>query len=141
MNVVVDIFDVLYQQAITLLGYFADSSQWVYWLYLIGSLIPIYLLVQLSPLYRGQSFFKLVFSPRVWWHKSARQDYLIFIVNRFLRVLVYAPLLISMVPIAVFVSDQLERVISSVLFADSPQWLVVLCFTTILFVCDDFSRF
>lgn len=131
----------LYQHLMAALGYFNDSGQRLYWVYLIGAVVAIWLLILCSAQYKNRSLLKLLLSPKLWWHSSARQDYVVFVVNRIIRGLFVAPLLISMVPIAIFVSDCLEQFVQVGLFSNAPEWLIILIFTSTLFIFDDLSRF
>lgn len=51
-----------------------------------------------------------LFPRRVWWHRSARVDYAYFIVNTFVAVLIFAPVLLSTPVVANWTALALERV-------------------------------
>jgi sterol desaturase/sphingolipid hydroxylase (fatty acid hydroxylase superfamily) len=80
-----------------------------------------------------------LFAPRVWWHASARLDYMLFLLNPLVRAVLLAGGL-SMVPVALAVSGALDRG-----GIDGPGPLpdgtVTALFTVALFVMDDFTRY
>ncbi len=119
---------------------FNDSGQRVYWLYIISTLVIVFVMFKLSP-NRLISLPKLLFSKRYWLSFSAKQDYLVMVVNRFIRIVFTAPFIISMVPVAIWTSDLLENVVAAGIFSDAPSYIIVTLFTLILFLFDDFSRF
>jgi len=88
---------------------------------------------------RGLLYF--LFNPRIWLHRSARLDYQLFIVNRMVRAFLWAPLILTMLPIAIGLSDGLEWLfgIERLFYVDGVP--VMLVFTLVLFLFDDFSRF
>ena len=79
---------------------FNDSGQRVYWVYIISTLFIVFVISKL-PSNRLISLPKLLFSKRYWLSFSAKQDYLVMVVNRFIRIVFTAPLIISMVPVAI----------------------------------------
>ncbi|AEF56104.1 sterol desaturase family protein [Marinomonas posidonica] len=93
--------------------------------------------------YPGQfkQHLKRLFSPRVWWHKSARIDYAIFFINRYVMAFL-SPRLLSSVLLTTWLyyqsqnwSPHLGDLISL------PTGYVIALFTLCYFLLDDFSRF
>ncbi len=126
------------------LAYLINANQRIYWLYLLSALplafIAFWQLKKHSSL-PATGFFSYVFDNKIWWHASAKQDYLIFFINRLLKTLAIIPVLFVMAPIAIAFSDLLEKMFGQLAFINGSTLMVTLSFTTILFVFDDFSRF
>lgn len=89
----------------------------------------------------NEGFFHYLLNPKIWLHKSAILDYQLFIINRVIRVFLWAPLIITMVPIAIGLSDGLEWVFGIKQLFNIEGPVVVLVFTLVLFLFDDFTRF
>ncbi len=129
-------------ELLTVLSAWGDPGQRVYLGYLLSALVIALLVLgwrsrrQPGELKRQLSVF---FSKDIWWHPSARLDYLLFVLNPLWRVL---PLFggITFVPLMIRVSDSLYAGLGPV----SPSWTAVeitATFTAVLFVADDFSRY
>ncbi|MCU7555359.1 sterol desaturase family protein [Alteromonas sp. ASW11-19] len=84
---------------------------------------------------------KYLFNPRIWWHTSAKLDYRLFVINRVVRLFIWAPVLLTMVPIAIGLSDGLEAVFGQLQPLSTNPVTVTLWFTLLLFLFDDFTRF
>jgi sterol desaturase/sphingolipid hydroxylase (fatty acid hydroxylase superfamily) len=85
---------------------------------------------------------KKVFSFSIWWSPSAKADYRILLINKYLLVLL-SPLLLAQITVASFIFYQLFE-----WFPARPQFFVAwsdgaiaLLFTTCYFLFDDFMRF
>lgn len=116
--------------------YVVDPNQRIYWLYLLSALV-----MSVGVLYIKKISLKQLFSPAIWWHKSARHDYAIFVINRLLKGFGFIPILIVMTPIAIGFSSWLEQIFGTQTSSQLPSWAIVSVFTLVLFVIDDFTRF
>jgi len=116
--------------------YLVDANQRIYWLY---SLIAIGMAV--GVFYYKKLPYKALFSREIWWHPSARHDYMIFFINRLLKTLGVIPVLLVMAPLAIGFSGWLENIFGIHTFLNLPSWIIVGIFTLVLFVIDDFTRF
>ncbi len=117
-------------------GYVSDPNQRIYWLYLVAAFMMTI----------GLTFFKNLplkqaFNIKTLWHKSARQDYVIFFINRLLKNLGIIPVIFLMAPVAIAFLGWLENNFGTVGFIQLPHWIIVSIFTLVLFVSDDFTRF
>ncbi len=85
---------------------------------------------------------KTVLAKKVWWSASARLDYQLLLVNRFLMLLL-SPLLLSQLALATVLFYQLYEWMPSrpTVLSQWSDGAVGLLFTTVYFVVDDFSRF
>lgn len=89
----------------------------------------------------NKGFFHYLLNPRIWFHKSALLDYQLFVVNRIVRAFLWAPLILTMVPIAMGLSDGLEWLFGKHQFLSEHGNIVIFVFTLVLFLFDDFTRF
>lgn len=131
----------IYGQLLQLPGYLFDANKRIYIPYLLAALVlavPVFLKRKNTSL---RAFFGYIFNPKVWWHSSARQDYYLFILNKLLRSLALAPFILTMVPVALGFSGLLESVFGIITPVTDNAVVIVGCFTLLLFLFDDFTRF
>jgi len=126
----------LTQTLVSIAGYVIDPNQRVYWLYLLSALI-----MAVGILWLKKIPFAQLMTPKIWWHKSARHDYAIFVINRLLKNFGIVPVLLVMAPIAISFSTWLEQLFGPAAFSNLPSWLIIATFTLLLFIIDDFTRF
>ena len=93
-------------------------------------------MVQKKPLTNIVSGF---FNSNIWFSKSAMADYKLMIINQFFIKLL-APILIGQLALTIFVFENMHLLFSRP-SASLPVWMVMLIFTTALFILDDFSRY
>ncbi|MDP2561494.1 sterol desaturase family protein [Psychrobium sp. 1_MG-2023] len=135
----------LYQSSL----YFLDANQRIFWLYILSSLVLTLALIKLKPQHSlsGQPISNshrltdYLFNKDIWLHPSARHDYVIFIVNRLLKAFAIIPVLVTMAPIAISFSSSLEQYFGNRDYIDASSTTIMLSFTIILFIFDDFTRF
>lgn len=130
-------------ELIALGKYLIDPNKRLFIGYLLGAALCAALVycIQNRHSKSAKGFFLYLLNPRIWLHKSALLDYQLFIVNRVIRALLWAPLILTMVPIAIAVSDGLEWLFNTTEPLSNNQTLAVLVFTLVLFLFDDFTRF
>ncbi len=136
------IVDLLSESILSLPGYLIDANKRIFGIYLVSAIllaIPAYL-VQKNH-FRLGAFWGYLFNKKIWWHPSARLDYKLFIVNRVLKILLSAPIVLTMVPIAIGFSDLLETVFGKITPMTNNSVIVISIFTFILFLLDDLTRF
>ena len=136
------IFEPLSNSLYELSQYLFDAGQRIFALYLIGALVlalVVYLLRKESSSFRG--FIKFLFPRKIWWAPSARQDYVLLVVNRIIRGVLLAPVILTMVPIALALTEVLEWAFGPIVPISETTWIVMSSFTVLLFVLDDLSRF
>lgn len=126
------------------LQYPLNASQRLYFYYLLSAL-ALGFVVLLWRYYRRRGVWrpgralKQLLSPRIWWHPSARLDYLLFLFNPLIRGVLLAGGL-TMVPVALAVSDGLGYLGAGEGLQLTALQLTAL-FTVSLFVADDFTRY
>lgn len=124
-------------------NYLFDPSQRIYLWYLLGAVllaIPVFWLQY--KVRSAAAFARFLFPQKIWLAPSAKQDYVILIINKLIRGLLLAPVIIAIPPIAIAVTEVLEFIFNGTIAPISESGTVVaLSFTILLFVLDDLSRF
>lgn len=131
-------------QMVSLLSYPFDPSRRIYLAYLLGSLVMALIWIAIAiarkDSLRAKQLWHRMTSPAIWWHRSARLDYQLLIVNPIVRVALMAFVGVSLVPIALATESLLEDYIGDV----SLPWSsiqITAAYTILLFIADDFTRF
>lgn len=128
---------------IALAKYLLDPNKRLFVGYIAGAVVFAFLVyfAQQRHQKNDKGFVYYLLNPRIWFHKSALLDYQLFIINRIVRAFLWAPIILTMVPIALASSDALEWLfgIKQVFQIDGP--VVIFAFTLVLFLFDDFTRF
>lgn len=136
------IVELLTESILSLPGYLVDANKRIFGIYLLSAIIlavPAYLLQKKRS--GLNAFVRYLFNKKIWLHPSARLDYGLFILNRLLKVLLWAPVVLTMVPIAIGISDALEGVFGEITPITTNQAVIIGVFTLTLFLLDDFTRF
>ncbi|WP_199611150.1 sterol desaturase family protein [Flocculibacter collagenilyticus] len=134
-----------------LVGYLSDANQRIYYGYLLSTLvltIPVYFFyhhVDSSKNHTSKKtaagFIGFLFPKRIWLAKSAKHDYGLWIINRFIRALIFAPIIVAMVPIAIGFSDWLSSWFGDISPLTKDRSTIIFFFTLLLFIIDDLTRF
>ena len=84
----------------------------------------------------------VLFSPRIWWSRSARADYRIAVLNQAVMMGV-APRLVSKLAVATLLFEAMHVWFDgrSLVLAGAPGWAVAASFTVALFLLDDATRY
>jgi sterol desaturase/sphingolipid hydroxylase (fatty acid hydroxylase superfamily) len=116
--------------------YLFNVHKRLFWGYILISLVVAFVY-----LYFTRTPFSRVFGRHIWWHPSARLDYMYFLLSSVIKLTLVLPLLISAREVALWVLVVLEQTFGyqSKLAVDSA-WLV-LAYTLCLFLVSDFSRY
>lgn len=118
------------------LEYFVDPSRRVYWLYLLSSFLIAFIWLLFH-----KKRAKIVFSKTLWFHPSAKLDYLFFVLSFFIKILIIIPLIISAKSVAFFVMKMLIDTFGFFQALSLPYEAIITLFTCTLFVASDFSRY
>ncbi|MEZ9821327.1 sterol desaturase family protein [Shewanella sp. 10N.286.45.A1] len=130
-----------------LLNYPFDTSKRIFVGYLLGAIVlalPVYFANRKTAFAGPASisgFRQFLLPKHVFWAPSAKLDYQLLLVNKLIKAALFAPLMLTMVPIALWVSSGLESLFGHRLLIEAPPWVVMSLFTLLLFILDDFSRF
>lgn len=149
-------------------SYLLDANQRIFWGYLVSSL-SLAALVYYWQIKRGLKspltsdylpkhdelaeakqeksllnfgyFLRYLFPRKVYFSQSARNDYWLFILNKLLKAALFPAVIITMVPVALTVSDGFEALFGHFEPLQLSSALVMAIFTIALFIFDDFTRF
>lgn len=117
---------------------FISTHQRVFILYLLTSLLMAYLVYRNTQ--KKPSFLRYIFPKKVWWGSSSRIDYVILVVNGFVKAILITPLLFIGVFLQHYINDAL--VASFGIFPyDVSLWLVVAVYTIMIWLVGDFASF
>lgn len=131
--------ELIYQPFDFIAGHLASSNKRLFWLYILTSVVIAVGL--LSRTNKPLSTVKKLFNKNIWLHQSAKQDYVIWLLNGILKSALILPALFSAAPIAIHLNSGLEYLFGSVKLAWLPEASIAIIFTLLLFVLDDFTRF
>ena len=120
----------------------ADPGKRLYWLNLLSAAVIALIYFRFSSNRRSLSeMISKLFSSAYWWNSSTRLDYLLFALNSFLKVVLFAPVLGGQVVVSLTVTKFLHfNVTESHIFSWSPI-AISIAFTLTAFLFDDWMRF
>ncbi|MDO6719255.1 sterol desaturase family protein [Psychrosphaera sp. 1_MG-2023] len=122
-----------------LLAHVTSPNKRLFWGYIIATLAIVF--VVSSRHKKNTSFLKYVLDKRIWLHRSAVHDYVIFIINIVIKTLIITPFLFAVAPIAIWVSFGLENIFGELSAVVTNKTGVAVLFTVMLFLMDDLTRF
>ncbi|MFT5662311.1 MAG: sterol desaturase/sphingolipid hydroxylase (fatty acid hydroxylase superfamily) [Sulfurimonas sp.] len=118
--------------------YFFLNENRIYWLYILSAFILAFTFVLKNPRY------SFAFSKKIWWHESAKNDYLYFIVISFIKLSILLPLItyfFSGKDVSLFVTLYLEENFGFIQKEKYLREFVVVLYTLTLFIVGDLSRY
>jgi len=119
-------------------NHFLNSENRIYFIYLISSIaLAFYVFIKTKT---KKSFFSYIFDKRIWFSKSAFNDYLIFVFNNFVKVLFIGPYLIFGLYISFYFQDYLIKWFG---FPESTLSIgqTIILYTIALTVVNDFLSY
>lgn len=117
------------------LDYLLDPSKRVYWVYLLTSAF-----IGIAYLYNKPKKLAFAFSSTLWWHKSARVDYLYFIFSSLIKIAILVPLVISSEDVTRFIYTKMALHFEYIELDFSYETVMIL-YTLSLFIASDFTRY
>ncbi|MDU0113270.1 sterol desaturase family protein [Psychrosphaera aquimarina] len=136
------ILDFLSANIQELFSFFDDANKRVFWIYLVSAFILASVVYyQKKPTQKPSNFFKFVFPKNIYFAKSAQHDYLLLILNKLIKAALFPLVIFTMAPIAISLSSLLETIFGQREFIDVSPFTIMLFFTVVLFLFDDFTRF
>lgn len=138
-----DIVNYFNRNIVELLTFIGDANQRIFWIYLLSSICFAYYVYRshFKPVTGRNSFFRYLFPASIYFAPSAKQDYVIFIINKFVKSLLFPLMVFAATPIAITTADSLAYAFSAHTFLMYEPWKISVIFTLILFLIDDFTRF
>jgi len=120
-------------------NHLVSSNKRLFWLYLVSSFALAFWL--LNKTNSVKETLQTLFDKKVWLHTSAKQDYIIWLINGLIKTTVVLPILFSAAPIAININKGLDSIFGEFNLAWLAPSLVPVLFTIMLFLLDDFTRF
>ena len=117
----------------------SEPDKRIFWPHLLGAALLAAVVWARGP--RRRSLLRFVFEPRVWLHRSAREDFVLFLARGVLRVTLFAPFTLAAVPLAASLASRLGALLGPSPLASASSGAALAVFTVALFVVEDFSRF
>lgn len=126
---------------------FLQRDSYLYWPFLLSTLVVAALVARLAIRAAGATGgvswtrrFRDYFSPRIWWHASARADYRLYFVNALVLPALFGWLLFSDAQVGALLDAALGR--EAIGTARPPGGIAErLLFTLLFFIAYDFGRF
>jgi len=121
--------------------YFFDANKRIYIVYLLSAVllsVPVFLQKNSFSLL---AFFRFILPKTVYTHQSARHDYALLVINKFIKAALFPLIVISMAPVAIGISSAIEAVFGYLEPIALSATAVIAIFTVLLFLFDDFTRF
>ena len=135
MNTLFDLFgDIFFQ--------FIDPRKRIFIFYLLASFLIAFLWLLLKKKLSFKKSIKKIFNRNIFFSKSSKSDYKIFILNQLIMFLI-SPALITQLTIATFLFYYFHSLswINSGIFAATIPSVVMILFTSVHFILDDFSKY
>ncbi len=116
--------------------YFFDANRRIFWLYIISSLVMAIVWLMFNPKRK-----KILFSKALWFNKSAKIDYIYFILSFYIKTFLIVPFIVGAKTIAYKVMFFLVWLFGyqGAMMLDY-DWILFL-YTISIFVVSDFSRY
>jgi len=122
--------------------YLFDANKRIYFVYLLSAVLLGFSVYLRSFKQRSIiDFLKFIFPWRIYSAQSARHDYLLLIINKLIKSALFPLIVITMVPVAMATSSFLETAFGYISPVNLPATSIVIIFTLLLFIFDDFTRF
>ena len=135
-------FDFLTTNITELSHYLFDANKRIYFVYLLSAVIlavPVFL--QTTTRFALKPFLRFIFPKSVYTHQSARHDYALLVFNKLIKAALFPLIVISMAPVAIAVSSAFEAIFGVVEPMILSSASIMMIFTLLLFLFDDFTRF
>ncbi|MEA1920247.1 MAG: sterol desaturase family protein [Campylobacterota bacterium] len=116
--------------------YFFNAHQRLFWLYILASFLIAfgYILYKREPLSR-------YFNAQIWWHDSAKTDYIYFVVVTIIKAAVIVPLVLSSKEVALFTAVTLQEFLGYFSPLDWSREAIMVTFSLTLFIVSDLTRY
>lgn len=116
--------------------YLFDPAARIFWLYLLSAFLIVWLWTRQDK-FQMRSYF----SKAVWWHHSARLDYLLFSLMWGVKVVLLLPLFAFSTTFAAALYAALITQFGYVEQSSLSHLSVALLYTSVLFIANDFTRY
>lgn len=126
--------------------YLFDPNKRIYWGYIASAILlalPVFVatLKQTAAKASISGFVRFLFPKHIYFDTSAKHDYALLVLNKLLKAALFPAVVLTMVPVALSVSDALEWVLGTHEPVMTSEFGIMVVFTLLLFIFDDFTRF
>ena len=119
-----------------------DPGKRLFWLHLLSAAALAFLYFRFSSTQLSyREMLSKLLNPRYWWNRSTQLDYALFVLNSFLKVVLFAPVLGGQVVLSLTVTRFLHFNVAESHIYIWPPLAISIVFTLVAFVFDDFTRF
>ena len=125
----------------SLLAHATNPNKRLFWGYSLATVVLVGLVYFFEYKRTGQFNWRRAFGKDVLLSTSSKLDVKIWLVNIGIKLWLIAPVLISVAPIAIWLNNTLNSLFGESVFKDVSDTTVMVTFTLVLFLLDDFSRF
>ena len=135
MDIFNDLFsDIFYQ--------FINPKKRIFIFYLLAAAIIAFLWLYFKRKMTVKKSIKKIFNPKIFFSSSSISDYKIFFLNQILMVII-SPILVAQLTIATFLFYYFHSIswLSAGMFSHVSSILIVILFTSVHFILDDFTKF
>lgn len=120
----------------SVIDYLFNTDKRLYWAYLMCSAAIALVYIRFT-----RSSIKSLFSKSIWWHTSAKADYMYFILTAVIKALIVVPLLFGVSDVAMWTLQWLNQNLGYQEKIYIQRSTVVLIYSFSLFVVSDFTRY
>ena len=134
--------DYFFEYTSVITNQFIDPKKRVFIFYLIISIIIGFFWFMVNKKLSFKKTIKKIFDKKIFFSRSAKSDYKIFLINQFIMMIV-SPFLITQLTIATILYFHFHSIswLNAGIFNDFPKIYIVLIFTIFQFTLDDFSKY
>ena len=134
--------EILYQYIETISENFFDPKKRVFLGYLLSALLISFMWLTIVKKEKIKQSIKKIFDKKIFMSKSAKADYLLFLLN-IVILMFLSPLLISQLAIAHIVFEYLhsQTILMPLDIETNYIWMIPIFFTLCYFILDDFTKY
>ena len=126
--------------------YLIDPNKRIYWGYLVSALLlalPVFFHQKNknTQANKSTSILSFLFPKHIYLSLSTKHDIALLVINKFIKAALFPAVVITMVPVALGVSNVLEFVFGDFNPIVLPELSNMMVFTLLLFIFDDLTRF
>jgi len=130
------------QEFLLSLLFITDKNRRIYWIFLLSGFVIAVIFTRTNVgTTKTHSLIKATFSMKYWFNNSCYRDYQWIFINQVFKKLFIVPILASSLTVAIYVSGSLMGTFGSGNFINWPYEYVLITFSLVLFLVEDFSRF
>ncbi|RXJ98842.1 sterol desaturase [Arcobacter sp. CECT 8986] len=119
------------------LEYLTNPNKRVFWGFLLSSFVIALICVYV----KKDKSQRILFSSKLWWHPSARLDYIYFVFSYFIKIFMIYPVVVSAKTIALGVNSFMIQEFGFYRLTSLSYGTVMILYTVCLFLASDFTRY